>query len=62
MGTFAAILGGIGGLSAVMGIVTALEVVDKIMPELTWMFWFVLAAILLLSAIALQSGHGAGRD
>ena len=62
MGTFAAILGGIGGLSAVMGIVTALEVVDKITDELTWMFWFVLAAILLLSAIALSSGRGAGKD
>jgi hypothetical protein len=62
MGTFAAILGGVGGLCAVMGIITALEVVEKIMPELTWMFWFVLSAILLLGAIALQSGRGAGTD
>jgi hypothetical protein len=62
MGAFAAILGGIGGLSAVMGIVTALEVVDPITEQLTWMFWFVLAAILLLSAIALQSGRSAGKD
>jgi len=62
MGTFAAILGSIGGLSAVMGIVTALKVVDKITDELTWMFWFVLAAILLLSAIALSSGRGSGKD
>jgi hypothetical protein len=62
MGTFAAILGSIGGLCAVMGIVTAIEVVDKIMPGLDSMFWFVLAAILLLGSIALQSGRGAGGD
>lgn len=62
MGLFSALLGGIGGLSAVMGIVTALGVIEPITDELTWMFWFVLAAILLLSAIALQSGRGAGKD
>ena len=62
MGTFAAILGGIGGLSAVMGIVTAMEVVDPIADELTWVFWFVLAVILLLSAIALKPGSGASGD
>ncbi len=55
MGITAAILGGIGGLSAVMGIITALGVVDPSMlsPELTWGFWFSLSAILLLSSIAL---------
>ncbi len=62
MGTFAGILGGIGGLSAVMGIVTALGVVEPITYELTWMFWFVLAAILLLGSIALQSGRSTGKD
>ncbi len=62
MGAIAAILGGIGGLCAVMGIVTALEVVDPITEQLTWMFWFVLAAILLLSTLALQSGRGEGRE
>jgi hypothetical protein len=45
-----------------MGIITALEVVSPITTQLTWMFWFVLAAILVLSAIALQSGRGAGKD
>jgi hypothetical protein len=62
MGTFAAIVGSIGGLCAVMGIITALEVIDPITAQLTWMFWFVLSAILILSAIALQSGRGAGQD
>ena len=58
MGITAAILGGIGGLCAVMGIVTAAEVVEPIMAEFTWMFWFMLAGILLLSAIAFNSGSG----
>jgi len=62
MGTFAAIVGSIGGLCAVMGIITALEVIDPITPQLTWMFWFVLSAILMLGAIALQSGRSAGQD
>ena len=59
MGITAAILGGIGGLSAVMGIITALGVVDPSMlsPELTWGFWFSLSAILLLSSIALTLGR-----
>ncbi len=59
MGITAAILGGIGGLSAVMGIITALGVVDLSMlaSELTWGFWFSLSAILLLSSIALALGR-----
>ena len=59
MGLTAAILGGIGGLSAVMGIITALGVVDlgTMSPELTWGFWFSLSAILLLSSIALALGR-----
>ena len=57
MGISAAIIGAIGGLSAVMGIVTALEVIPLVMPELTWMFWFVLSAVLLLASIALAQGR-----
>ena len=57
MGLFAAILGGIGGLCAVMGIVTALEVISPITSDLTWMFWFVLSAILLLGSIAAAQGR-----
>lgn len=57
MGISAAIIGAIGGLSAVMGVVTALEVIPSVMPELTWMFWFVLSVILLLASIALVQGR-----
>jgi len=57
VGALAAIIGAIGGLSAIMGIVTALEVIPLVMPELTWMFWFVLSAVLLLASIALAQGR-----
>ncbi len=57
MGISAAIIGAIGGLSAIMGIVTALKVIPFVMLELTWMFWFVLSAILLLASIALSQGR-----
>ena len=58
MGTIAAIIGSIGGLCAVLGIVTATEVIPPIGAEFTWMFWFVLSAILLLASIALSLGRG----
>jgi hypothetical protein len=58
MGIIAAILGGFGGLCAVMGILTAAEVVPLIMPQFTWNFWFVLSAILLLASIAFALGRG----
>jgi hypothetical protein len=54
----AAIIGGIGGLCAVMGIITAVEVIPLITSQLTWMFWFVLSAILLLGSIAIALGRG----
>jgi len=58
MSITATIIGGIGGLCAVMGIITAVEVIPLITPQLTWMFWFVLSAILLLGSIALALGRG----
>ena len=57
MGIFALILGILGGLCAVMGIVTALAVVPEVMA-LTWMFWMVLGAIFLLASIATVVGRG----
>ncbi len=59
MGITTAIIGAIGGLCAVIGIVTAVEVIDliKIVPQFTWEFWFMLSAILLLASIALSLGR-----
>jgi len=54
----ATIAGAIGGLCAVIGIITAVEVIPLITPQLTWMFWFVLSAILLLGSIAIALGRG----
>ena len=51
------ISGILGGLCAVWGIITA----TGVLPEyagLTWMFWMVLGAILLLASIALTLGRG----
>ena len=52
MGIFALILGLLGGLSGVMAILTAAEVIPLIGSEFGWLFWFWLAAILLLATIA----------
>ena len=53
------ILGILGGLCAVMGIITATEVVPEY-AGLTWMFWLVLSGILLLASIAFSVGGGGG--
>lgn len=58
MGITAVIVGAVGGLCALMGIITAAEVIPLIMPQFTWMFWFVLSAILILASIALSFGRG----
>ena len=51
MGLLAWIFGILGGLCAVMGIITAVAVISEV-AALTWMFWLVLSAILLLACIA----------
>ncbi|HEY81818.1 MAG TPA: hypothetical protein G4O01_00825 [Dehalococcoidia bacterium] len=58
MGITAAIVGAIGGLCAVMGIITAAEVMPPVLPQLTWDFWLALSAVLLLGAIAFALGRG----
>jgi hypothetical protein len=45
------ITGILGGLSMVMGVVTALEAIPLQGAELTWLFWFALSGILLLASI-----------
>ncbi|GAI08374.1 unnamed protein product [marine sediment metagenome] len=46
------VLGILGGLCAVMGIITAVGVISLLGAELTAMFWLVLSAILLLACVA----------
>ncbi len=58
MGVLAFILGMLGGLSAVMGIITAAEVIPLLGTEFTWLFWFVLAVILFVASIACLVAQG----
>ena len=62
MGAMAAIVGALGGLCAVMGVITAAEIIPLIGAQFTWMFWLVLSAILLLASIALALGRGSSYD
>lgn len=51
MVSLAWIFGIIGGLCTVVGVITAVEVIRPLAPELTWMFWLVLSAVLFLVTI-----------
>lgn len=57
MGMLAWIFGTIGGLCAVMGIITAAGIVPLLGAEFTVMFWLVLGAVLLLASIAFAVGR-----
>lgn len=59
MGLLAWIFGALGGLCAVVGIITVAEVIPTLGSEFTWVFWFGLAGILLLACIAAAIGGGA---
>ena len=59
MGMVAWIFGILGGRCAVWGIITATEVVPEY-AGLTWMFWMVLGAILLLASIAFAVSRSGG--
>ena len=61
MGALAWSFGILGGLCAVMGIITAVEVIPEV-AALTWMFWLVLSAILLLISIAFTIGRSGGYE
>jgi hypothetical protein len=61
MGMSALISGILGGLCAVMGIITATEVVPEY-AGLTWLFWLVLSGILLLASIAFTVGRGSSYE
>lgn len=51
MALLAWIFGILGGLCAVVGILTAVAAIPEL-AALTWMFWLMLSAILLLVCIA----------
>ena len=59
MGLMGAILAAIGVICAALGIVTILDFLDTpiISAKLTWEFWFAIAAILFLAAIASLLGR-----
>ncbi|MFC1860409.1 hypothetical protein ACFLYC_02415 [Chloroflexota bacterium] len=61
MGISAWVCGILGGLCVVWGVITATGVVAEY-AGLTWMFWMVLGAILLLGSIALTVGRGEGYE
>ena len=62
MGMLAWTFGIIGGLCAVMGIITAAEVIPVLIGEFTAMFWMVLSAILILVSIAFAVGSGSNYE
>jgi len=53
------IFGILGGLCAVMGIITAAAVIPEF-AELSGMFWLVLSGVLLLASIAFSVGGSGG--
>ena len=57
MGVLAWTFGALGGLCTVMGIITAVAVIPEV-AALTWTFWLVLSAILLLVCIAFAVSRG----
>jgi hypothetical protein len=52
MAILAWLLGVLGGLCAVMGIITAAEIDTMLSAEFSSMFWLTLGVVLLLSCIA----------
>ena len=57
MGILAWVFGSLGGLCAVMGVITAVEVVPLLASALTAMFWLALGAVLVLTSIAFAVGR-----
>ena len=53
------VLGSLGGLSAVAGIVAAVEVMPSLGAEFTPTFWLLLGGVLLLASIAFAVSRGA---
>jgi len=57
MGMLAWVFGSLGGLCAVMGVITAVEEDPLLASALTAMFWLALGAVLVLISIAFAVGR-----
>jgi len=62
MKTAAIVFGALGGAAAIMGALTVGKVIPLFTAELTWMFWFALSGVLLLSSIAFAVCGGRGEE
>ncbi len=62
MQTAGLIFGILGGICAVLGGLTAGGAMAPLGAELTWMFWFILAGVLLLVSIAFNTHRGGGGE
>jgi len=62
MRTAAIVFGALGGAAAVVGGLTAGGAISLVAAELTWMFWFVVSGVLLLSSIAFAACRGRGEE
>jgi hypothetical protein len=60
MSTGGLIFGILGGICAVLGGLTAGGVIPVLAGELTWMFWLILAGVLLLVAVVFNTGSSRG--
>ena len=58
MGALALILGILGGLSAIMGIVTAAGLIPLVTTAFTAIFWLGLAGVLFVAAITCLVARG----
>jgi hypothetical protein len=62
MQTAGLIFGVLGGICAVLGGLTAGGVMSPLAAELTWMFWLIMAGVLLLVSIAFNTYRGGGGE
>lgn len=57
MGIFALILGILGGVCAILGVVTASGALFPLGPAYTWEFWLTLGGVIFLASIACSIGR-----
>jgi hypothetical protein len=62
MRTAAIVFGALGGAAIIMGALTVGKVIPLFTADLTWMFWFTLGGVLLLSSIAFAVCRGRGEE